>query len=124
MLFEGVESLSAQRDAVHKEKDPLHMSGSRKGVYQGDTSPGLAGPGGHDKEEPAAVLFNAVHNRPDGLELKIAACDSGVNQLIGERLLVLPEERQTFEVLPRGETMDLLGRGFAKVPKKISCPFV
>jgi hypothetical protein len=93
MLFEGVESLSAQRDAVHEEKDPLYMSGPHEGVHQGNARAGLAGPGGHDKEEPAAVLFNAFHNRPNSLQLKIAARDNGVNQLVGERLLMLPDER-------------------------------
>ena len=58
------------------------MPGPHKGVYQGDASAGLAAASSHDEEEAAALPFDAFHNRSNGLELKIAAGDGGVNQLI------------------------------------------
>ena len=82
MLFEGVERLSTQGDAVHEEENALHMSGAHEGVDQGDASAGLAGAGRHHEQEPAAIPFDAFHDRTDGLELEIAAGDCRVDQLL------------------------------------------
>jgi hypothetical protein len=52
------------------------------------------------------------------LELEVTSSDCRIDQLIGERFLVLPNVEQPFKILPRGETVDLLRRGFAEVPKE------
>jgi hypothetical protein len=43
---------------------------------------------------------DTFHNRPDGLNLEIAASDSRIDQLIRERFFVLPNVEQAFKILP------------------------
>lgn len=87
-------------------------------------SAGLSGAGRHAEKEPTTILLNALHDRPDGLELEIAPGDSCVDQFFSKGFLVLPNEEEAFEVLPCREAMDLSGRRFAKFQKKISWPLV
>ena len=118
VLFESVERLPTQGDAVNQKQNALHMPRTHEGIDQGDASAGLSGAGGHDQKKPAAIPLDPFHHRTDGLKLEIAASYSSVDQLFSEGFLVLPNEEQAFEVLPCGEAVDSLRRRFAKIPKK------
>jgi hypothetical protein len=72
------------------------MSGAHEGVDKSNARSGLAGARRHDEKKQAAVLFDALHDRPDGLELEITPSDSRVDQFIGERFLVLPNVQYAF----------------------------
>jgi hypothetical protein len=118
MLLECVESLSTQCNAVHEKQYPLHTSCAHKSVNQGNTSTGFASAGRHDQKKQTAIPFDTLHDRSNSLELEITSRDCRVDQLIRERFLMLPYEEKALQVLPCGETMDLLRWGLAEIPKE------
>jgi len=51
MLFEGVECLTTQGDAVNEEEDALYTSSGHEGVNQSYASAGLTGARCHDQKK-------------------------------------------------------------------------